>query len=172
MIIIYYFSVHNNSNSSSLIIQYTYLHLKNENQRLIKRSNEEYLKMHPIFAPVFLQIIVVMVVLSISIEGRIAIVENYSIYASPPPSPPPSSTATLSSDFNFAAAGDWGCTDDTIDIVNSILDKKPELVLGLGDYSYEMDSADCWFEDIQPIDNIMKIAIGNHDVDSYNKLTH
>jgi hypothetical protein len=109
MIIIYYFSVHNNSNSSSLIIQYTYLHLKNENQRLIKRSNEEYLKMHSIFAPVFLQIIVVMVVLSISIEGRIAIVENHSIYASPPPSPPPppSSTATLSSDFNFAAAGDW-----------------------------------------------------------------
>ncbi len=72
--------------------------------------------------------------------------------------------------FNFAAAGDWGCTDDTIDTVNSILDKNPELVLGLGDYSYEMDSADCWFEDIQPIDNIMKIAIGNHDVDSYNKL--
>ena len=33
-----------------------------------------------------------------------------------------------------------------------------------------MDSADCWFEDIQPIDNIMKIAIGNHDVDSYDKL--
>jgi hypothetical protein len=72
--------------------------------------------------------------------------------------------------FNFAAAGDWGCTDDTIDTVNNILDKSSELVLGLGDYSYEMDSADCWFEDIQPIDNIMKIAIGNHDVDSYDKL--
>jgi len=61
--------------------------------------------MHLIFAPVFLQIIVVMVVLSISIEGGIAIVENRSIYASPPPP----STATLSSDFNSAAAGDWGC---------------------------------------------------------------
>ena len=49
--------------------------------------------MHLIFAPVFLQIIVVMVVLSISIEGGIAIVENHSIYASPPPPP---STAILS----------------------------------------------------------------------------
>ena len=79
-------------------------------------------------------------------------------------------TATTIPGFNFAAAGDWGCTDDTIDTVNNILDKSSELVLGLGDYSYEMDSADCWFEDIQPIDNIMKIAIGNHDVDSYDKL--
>jgi hypothetical protein len=34
------------------------------------------------------------------------------------------------SEFNFAAAGDWGCTDDTTDTVNNILDKSPELVLG------------------------------------------
>jgi hypothetical protein len=54
--------------------------------------------MHLIFAPVFLQIIVVMVVLSISIEGGIAIVENHSVYAS---SSPASSTATLSSNFNL-----------------------------------------------------------------------
>ena len=32
--------------------------------------------------------------------------------------------------FNFAAVGDWGCTDDTTDTVNNILDKSPELVLG------------------------------------------
>ncbi len=66
--------------------------------------------------------------------------------------------------FNFAAAGDWGCTDDTIDTVNNIIDKSPELVLGLGDYPYDEDSADCWFDIIQPIDNMMKIAIGNHDL--------
>jgi len=52
--------------------------------------------------------------------------------------------ATLPS-FNFAAAGDWGCTDDTTNTVNNILDKNPQLVLGLGDFSYE-DSADCWFD--------------------------
>ena len=80
-----------------------------------------------------------------------------------------SGAATLPG-FAFAAAGDLGCTPQTINTVNNILDKSPELVLGLGDYSYEMDSVDCWFEDIQPIDNIMKIAIGNHDVDSYDKL--
>ena len=54
----------------------------------------------------------------------------------------------LSSNFNFAAAGDWACTSDTTDTVNNILDKNPELVLGLGDYSYE-DSVDCWLDIIQ-----------------------
>jgi hypothetical protein len=34
-------------------------------------------------------------------------------------------------DFNFAATGDWACTSDTEDTVNNILDKNPELVLGL-----------------------------------------
>jgi predicted phosphodiesterase len=73
------------------------------------------------------------------------------------------------SDFNFAAVGDWGCTDDTTDTVNNILDKKPELVLGLGDYSYE-DSADCWFKIVDPIDDKIKIEIGNHDVEELGKL--
>jgi hypothetical protein len=76
----------------------------------------------------------------------------------------------LSSDFNFAAAGDWACTSDAIDTVNSILDKSPELVLGLGDYSYE-DSADCWLDIIQPIDNIMKISIGNHEIEEESIFT-
>src|ERR671914_35558 len=78
--------------------------------------------------------------------------------------------STLSSDFNFATAGDWACTSDTIDTVNNILDKNPELVLGLGDYSYE-DSADCWLDITQPIDNIMKIAIGNHEIEEESILT-
>jgi hypothetical protein len=78
--------------------------------------------------------------------------------------------STLSSDFNFAAAGDWACTSDTTDTVNNILDKNPELVLGLGDYSYE-DSADCWLDIIQPIDNMMKIAIGNHEIEEESILT-
>ncbi|HEX2068058.1 MAG TPA: hypothetical protein VHF08_05110, partial [Nitrososphaeraceae archaeon] len=46
-------------------------------------------------------------------------------------------TATaLSSGFNFAAVGDWACTSHTTDTINNIVDKNPELVLGLGDYSY------------------------------------
>jgi hypothetical protein len=78
--------------------------------------------------------------------------------------------AAATSDFNFAAAGDWGCTSDTTDTVNNILGKNPELVLGLGDYSYE-DSADCWLDIIQPIDNIMKIVIGNHEIEEESILT-
>ncbi len=45
-----------------------------------------------------------------------------------------SSSLSLIPDFNFAAVGDWECTSHTIDTVNNILDKKPELVLGLGDF--------------------------------------
>jgi calcineurin-like phosphoesterase family protein len=67
------------------------------------------------------------------------------------------------SDFNFAAAGDWECNSRTEDTVDNIVSKNPELVLGLGDYSYD-DTADCWLEIIAPLDEKMKIALANHDV--------
>src|SRR5918999_1822566 len=73
-----------------------------------------------------------------------------------------SGAATLPG-FNFAAAGDLGCTPQTINTVNNILDKNPELIVGLGDYSYK-DTADCWLEIVEPIDDIMKIAFGNEDL--------
>ena len=73
-----------------------------------------------------------------------------------------SGAATLPG-FNFAAAGDWGCTPQTINTVNNTVDKNPELIVGLGDYPYE-DTADCWFEIVEPIDDIMKIAFGNEDL--------
>ena len=76
------------------------------------------------------------------------------------------------SEFNFAAAGDWGCTDDTTDTVNNIVDKNPELVLGLGDYSYDEDPADCWLKKVKPINDKMKIAIGNHDMEKLNIYTN
>jgi hypothetical protein len=74
-----------------------------------------------------------------------------------------SASSSLLPDFNFGAAGDWGCTDHTEDTVNNILEKDPELVLALGDYAYGGDSVDCWLEIIKPIDGITKIALGNHD---------
>jgi predicted phosphodiesterase len=80
--------------------------------------------------------------------------------------PPPAHIAP--SDFNFVAAGDWGCTDDTTKTVNNILEKNPELILGLGDYSYEK-TADCWLKIVKPINDKMKIAMGNHDVENLNK---
>src|SRR5919109_921677 len=48
-------------------------------------------------------------------------------------------------------------------IVEDIQAKAPELVLGLGDYIYNDDEAGCWLEIVEPIDNIMKITIGNHE---------
>jgi predicted phosphodiesterase len=66
------------------------------------------------------------------------------------------------SNFNFAASGDWGCNGRAVNTVNNIVNKNPELVLGLGDFSYQ-GTADCWFEIIAPLDDKMKITIGNHD---------
>jgi len=50
---------------------------------------------------------------------------------------------------------------------------EPELILGLGDYTFENISPQCWFDISEPINNKIKIAIGNHDMDyqsSYNQL--
>ena len=66
------------------------------------------------------------------------------------------------SDFNFAAVGDFGCTSNTDATITNIRGKNPELVLGLGDYSYA-SSGSCWFDKIDPIQSITKISIGNHE---------
>jgi predicted phosphodiesterase len=65
-------------------------------------------------------------------------------------------------DFNFGSVGDWGCNSNTVNTVNSIQNQNPQLVLGLGDYSYQ-STADCWLDRVDPIDEKMKIAIGNHE---------
>ena len=71
--------------------------------------------------------------------------------------------------FNIAAVGDWGCNSNTDKTINSINTQSPELILGLGDYSYE-SSADCWLDALVPIydpnnpnANNMQISIGNHE---------
>jgi hypothetical protein len=66
------------------------------------------------------------------------------------------------SNFNFIAVGDWGCRSGTNHTINNILHKDPELILGLGDYSYE-PTADCWIELIRQFESKLKIAIGNHE---------
>ena len=53
------------------------------------------------------------IVNTISIDDR-----SYYAYAT--------ASATLPG-FNFAAVGDWGCTDDTTDTVNNILGKKSRI---------------------------------------------
>lgn len=65
-------------------------------------------------------------------------------------------------DFNFAAVGDWGCNSNTDATVSNIRERKPELVLALGDLSTQ-SKADCWLDKIRSIESITKITIGNHE---------
>ena len=65
--------------------------------------------------------------------------------------------------FSIAAVGDLGCTYEANRTVNYIVNQSIELVLALGDLSYQSDSADCWFDIVAPVDRIMKIALGDQD---------
>ena len=70
-----------------------------------------------------------------------------------------------SNDINFIAAGDWSCNKETQKTIEKITKLEPELVVGLGDYTYKEVSPQCWFDISEPIDDRIKIAIGNHDLD-------
>jgi hypothetical protein len=72
------------------------------------------------------------------------------------------------SDTRIVASGDWHCTSDAQKTVNLAESMKPQLILGLGDYSSEK-TKDCWVNLIKPVASITKIAIGNHD-DHYDGL--
>jgi predicted phosphodiesterase len=71
---------------------------------------------------------------------------------------------TYSSLFNVAAVGDWGCNDNSKNTLKNILNKKPEIILALGDLSYQR-TAECWIEIISSVDNITSIVRGDHDND-------
>jgi hypothetical protein len=115
---------------------------------------------------IILSLIIMMITPSISIEKSGIAIKNHYAY---PYSSYPSSAAVTLGNFNFAAAGDWGCTSNTIDTVQNIIDLDPEFVLALGDLSYD-SSAQCWLEIVSPIANKTMITIGNHDTDSTIKL--
>jgi predicted phosphodiesterase len=69
----------------------------------------------------------------------------------------------VSKSFNFAAAGDFGCTSNTRKTVENMKKNDPELVLPLGDLSYQK-SANCWFDMMSPLKNKIFITLGYHDV--------
>ena len=73
-------------------------------------------------------------------------------------------------DFNIDAVGDWGCNSDTDSTVTNIKGKSPEVVLALGDYSYD-DTATCWLNAISDIKSKTHIAIGNHENDADEDLS-
>ena len=66
--------------------------------------------------------------------------------------------------FNFAAAGDFGCSANTQKTVANMEKQVPEFVLALGDLSYH-STADCWFDIMTPLKDKTMISFGHHDVE-------
>ena len=66
-------------------------------------------------------------------------------------------------DFNFVAAGDFGCSENAKNTIKNMEDNKPELVLPLGDLSYQ-STANCWFDTMTPLKGKIMITFGYHDV--------
>jgi hypothetical protein len=69
--------------------------------------------------------------------------------------------------LRIAVAGDWGCKVATQRTASLIKSKNPDIVLGLGDFSYEDDTG-CWFKIMGPLISKTKIVIGEHDFDTQN----
>ena len=71
-------------------------------------------------------------------------------------------TELVKKSFNVAVASDWGCDENAKATAKNIQIKDPELVIAGGDASYK-ESAECWFEIIEPFKSKLKIAIGDHE---------
>lgn len=75
-----------------------------------------------------------------------------------------------SENFNFVAAGDYGCSKNAKNTINSMQDKKPELVLPLGDLSVDK-TATCWLDLVSPFEDKLQITFGYSEVkDGESKL--
>ncbi len=77
---------------------------------------------------------------------------------------------TKRKDFNFVAAGDYGCSKNAKNTIKSMKDKKPELVLPLGDLSVD-NTATCWLDLASPFDDRLQMTFGYSEVkDGESKL--
>ena len=76
--------------------------------------------------------------------------------------------SSAEADTHIVAAGDWHCTDEAVTTLNVAKSLKPEIILGLGDYS-NTKTESCWVDLSKPVDSLTKIAFGNHD-NEYNLL--
>src|SRR5437867_13316987 len=71
-------------------------------------------------------------------------------------------------DFNFGAAGDYGCNTNTQKTLNNVKSHTTvERHLALGDYSYQ-STGTCWLNliDSSNLKSRTRITIGNHEDDS------
>ncbi|CAN5798867.1 hypothetical protein BH23THE1_BH23THE1_29840 [soil metagenome] len=71
--------------------------------------------------------------------------------------------------FNVAAVGDIGCNDNGKQTISSIANFQPNLVIFLGDLSYDTSLA-CFFDQTKVLEengtSHVLLAIGNHDIGS------
>jgi hypothetical protein len=67
--------------------------------------------------------------------------------------------------FNFVTAGDFGCGYESYKTIEGMITKDPELVIALGDLSYNKSAA-CWIDSIKALDTLgrVKITFGDHDL--------
>lgn len=65
--------------------------------------------------------------------------------------------------FSVAAVGDLGCGPEVNSTIKNIQNQSVQLVLALGDLSYQRESANCWFDIMAPVQNMMKIVLGDQD---------
>ena len=70
---------------------------------------------------------------------------------------------TKRKDFNFVAAGDYGCSKNAKNTIKSMKDKKPELVLPLGDLSVD-NTATCWLDLASTFDDKLQMTFGYSEV--------
>jgi predicted MPP superfamily phosphohydrolase len=76
-----------------------------------------------------------------------------------------STGSSKSNEFNFVAAGDFGCNAEANKTIQSMTFMKPELALALGDLAYNKNP-NCWLDMIKPLENNSKfmISFGEHDL--------
>lgn len=55
----------------------------------------------------------------------------------------PNPLSKKENDVNFIAAGDWNCNKETEKTIKKMTKLEPELILGLGDYTFENVSPQC-----------------------------
>lgn len=74
--------------------------------------------------------------------------------------------------IQIGAVGDISCGSDGRNTIDNIDSHNPQLVLFLGDLSYE-DNQDCFFNYTEDLEKNSKVvvAIGNHDLKSFDELS-
>jgi len=93
---------------------------------------------------IFIQIINVMILIentqNVHVKLVFSVVSLLLLLAMVTYAPPFLQKVLAASNTHIVAAGDWGCSSNTEKTVNNAKSMNPQLLLALGDYSYEKTS--------------------------------